>query len=174
MVRYSKVLVATVLAVVCGASTASAQNVVRNSGNGQYNTIEVRGGGFGQNVIRNSGNGFGNTINVNSSPSFGQFGGFGFGVPQTNVIRNSGNGQFNTINVGGGMPVLPPAPGIVGFDRSSWSPFPLQPVAPFGGTNVIRNSGNGQFNMIDVQGGGSNVIRGSGNGFGNTIRVGGR
>ncbi len=192
MKSYTKFLIAGVVAVVCGAGSASAQNVIRNSGNGQFNSVNVQGG-FGTNKVIGSGNGTGNTINV-------QGGGFGSGFGQNKVI-NSGNGTGNTINVGGaGVPHPPgygwkglenggygPSP-IVGFDRSSWSPYPLQPapvyptyplypVSPWswGGKNVIRDSGNGTGNTINVQGGGfgSNTIRNSGNGNFNSINVAG-
>ena len=84
MYGFSKLMVAGLVAVVFGSGTASAQNVVRNSGNG-----------------------FGNSVSVNAAPTFGGFGMFGFGMPQVNVVTGSGNGSFNRIDVqGGGLNVV--------------------------------------------------------------------
>ncbi len=171
MKSFNKLMVAGLVAVVFGAGTAQAQNVVRNSGNGTGNTINV-GGGFGTNTVFNPffeqsfHSNPGNKVTIGggySDPRLqggGQpiVGGYGFpngyqsylGHSNPGIcyaggyqsLRNVGNGQFNNVNVGGL------------------------------GSNTVRNSGNGSFNSINVQGGfGSNRVSGSGNGTGNSINV---
>ena len=182
MKSFIKVLTAGLVAVAFSAGTASAQNVIRNSGNGQFNTINVQGGGFGTSKVIGSGNGFGNTINVGQQqtpPGYG-WNGFGYGswtpVPVqpvapwggygVNKVINSGNGSFNTINAGSG---------------GGWGGFLgnfVQSAFPGGvNVNVVKNSGNGTGNTINAGGGrpgafNLNVISGSGNGTGNAIRLG--
>ena len=198
-----QVLVTTMLGAITLASTASAQTFVHNSGNGTGNTINV-GGGFGRTQIRNSGNGDFNTINARGGFGRTQIhnsgngnhntinigGGFPPTAPRQNVPYHAA--RFS----GGSFQQMSSFQRQFSAQTCSYPSFDQRPRTAVGrpvfqssrqrtpnlslanlppiNVNVVKNSGNGTGNTINLPGGrrsglNLNLITDSGNGNGNTI-----
>ena len=182
--RTSTALAALTLMMASMASMASAQTIIRDSGNGTGNLINA-GGGFGPTEIHNSANGDYNTINVdqsyNAEPSY-RHTVSPHRYQQTYTVRREVFPPITTVryrhHIVPGYQALPkvryapapPRPNV--YPRHypvSPAPFPVRNLT---GRTEIHNSGNGTNNTINARGGFGVSVTDSGNGDNNTINIG--
>ena len=164
-------LAATMLVTMILASTASAQTFIRNSGNGTGNTINA-GGGFGPTAPRHSSSYHQTRV---SGGSYHQMTSF-YGPATTQSC--SGPVLSHDVRSNDHYPRSAVGQPIFQSSRPRTPRLSLAGLPPIN-VNVVKNSGNGTGNTINLPGGGGqsglnfNLISNSANGTGNAINFGG-